>query len=219
MKIAIIDYQLSNLFSIKHVCDHLSLEAIITSNKDEILNSDAAILPGVGSYHIAMNNLEELDLIIPIKDFINSGKPFMGVCLGMQLLFTQSLEFNNSKGLDIISGKVIRFNDVDENQEVVKIPHVGWNQINKPKNQIDQWKHSPLSGIYDNENMYFVHSYYVVPKNDDIILSTTNYGGIRFCSSLLFKNIFATQYHPEKSSKIGIQIYKSWASKTLMEKK
>jgi glutamine amidotransferase len=213
MQIAIIDYQLSNLFSIKHVCDYLSLESIITSKKEDILNADAAILPGVGAFHIAMNNLEELELIIPIKKFINSGKPFMGVCLGMQLLFRESLEFNNSKGLDIIPGRVIKFDNVNENYETLKIPHVGWNQITKPKHQKSKWKHSPLSGIQNNENMYFVHSYFVVPENDDVVLTTTNYGGTRFCSSILFENVFATQFHPEKSSEIGIQIYKRWVLK------
>lgn len=206
MKVAIIDYQLSNLFSVKHAFDYLKVDSEITSDKSVISTSDAAILPGVGAFGDAMNNLKRFDLIDTIKEFIASNKPFMGVCLGMQLLFSESEEFGNHQGLNITEGKVIKFASKDQE---IKVPQIGWNQILK----LDKtWDNSPLKNIKNGEFMYFVHSYYVVPQDRSIILSETTYEGIRYCSSLLKDNIFAAQFHPEKSGPAGIKIYRDWIS-------
>lgn len=206
MKVAIIDYQLSNLFSVKHAFDYLKVDSEITSDKSVISTSDAAILPGVGAFGDAMNNLKKFDLIDTIKEFIASNKPFMGVCLGMQLLFSESEEFGNHQGLNITEGKVIKFASKDQE---IKVPQIGWNQILKTSKT---WDNSPLKNIKNGEFMYFVHSYYVVPQDRSIILSETTYEGIRYCSILLKDNIFAAQFHPEKSGPAGIKIYRDWIS-------
>lgn len=204
MKVAIIDYQLSNLFSVKHAFDYLQVDSVITSDKSVIAECDMAILPGVGAFGDAMSNLKKLDLIDGVKDFISTGKPFMGVCLGLQLLFSESEEFGIHQGLDIIKGRVVKFVGKDKK---IKVPQIGWNQIFSAKNS---WSNSPLKNIEKGEFMYFVHSYYVVPRDDSVTLTETTYEDIKYCSSLFKNNIFATQFHPEKSGKEGIKIYLDW---------
>lgn len=207
INVAIIDYQMSNIFSVKHACNHVGLNSRITHNIHEIIKADAAILPGVGAFPKAMNNIKKLRLVNTIKKFIYSGRPFMGICLGLQLLFTESEEFGKHKGLDIIKGKVMKFN---KKGKKIKVPQIGWNKIYYP-NKNNKWSKSPLKSIKNNEFMYFVHSYYVDPENKKNILSHTNYSGIIYCSSILKKNVFATQFHPEKSGIQGIKIYQNWA--------
>lgn len=204
MKIAIIDYQLSNLFSVKHAFDYLKVNSEITSDTSAIAKSDVAILPGVGAFGDAMKNLQDLGLVEQIRDFILSNRPFMGVCLGMQLLFSESEEFGIHKGLDIIKGKVKRFSS---QKKIIKIPQIGWNQILKNGKN---WDNSPLKEIRDKEFMYFIHSYYVVAEDSSVVLSETVYEDFKYCSSLLKDNVFATQFHPEKSGQEGIKIYKDW---------
>ncbi len=211
-KVVIIDYGMGNLFSVRHACEQAGLRAIITGQKSELLNADAAILPGVGAFGDAMGNLQGMDLVSPIKDFTASGKPFLGICLGMQLLMTESEEFGCHKGLGVIGGSVVRFSILNKKNSRTKIPQVGWNQIYMPSN-LDEtsWDISPLKGLRNKEFMYFVHSYYVKPDLSETILSLTCYGDIEYCSSIKCKNIFASQFHPEKSAEKGIQIYKNWA--------
>jgi glutamine amidotransferase len=205
-KIVVIDYQMSNLYSVKNACRYNGIDVMITSDKNEVISADAVILPGVGAFSDAVSNLKKLDLICPIKDFVDSGKPFMGICLGMQLLFSESEEFGRSEGLALIPGKVVRF-DVSGN---IKVPHVGWSPINSPKSSARKWEDSPLKDVQENEYMYFVHSFYAVPENNKDILSVTSYGNNEFCSSVLRGNVFATQFHPEKSANEGLKIYSKW---------
>jgi glutamine amidotransferase len=206
-KVAIIDYQLGNMFSVKQACHHLGYEASITTDKDELLNADYAILPGVGAFGDAMENLKSLDLIEPIKDFVAAGKPFMGVCLGLQLLFTESEEFGNNKGLNLIEGVVTKFPEFDPSKSRVKVPQIEWNQIYTAQHP---WQDSPLRDCKSGDYMYFVHSFYVKPNSNQYNLSETQYGGIKYCSSIKKENLFACQFHPEKSGGHGIQIYKNW---------
>jgi len=206
-KVVIIDYQLGNLFSVKQACDTIGINAEISFNKEDILNADALILPGVGAFIEAMINLRKFGLDVAIQEKVNSGTPIFGICLGLQLLFTESEEFGAGKGLDIISGVIKRFPEKVEEKNI-KVPHIAWNTIYKLQ---QDWDHSALSEIEENYFMYFIHSYYVKPTNDSCILTNTNYDGIEFCSSVLKNNIFATQFHPEKSASKGISIYKNWA--------
>ena len=206
-KVVIIDYQLGNLFSVKQACDTIGINAEISFNKEDILNADALILPGVGAFIEAMINLRKFGLDVAIQEKVNSGTPIFGICLGLQLLFTESEEFGAGKGLDIISGVIKRFPEKVEEKNI-KVPHIAWNTIYKLQ---QDWDHSALSEIEENDFMYFIHSYYVKPTNDSCILTNTNYDGIEFCSSVLKNNIFATQFHPEKSASKGISIYKNWA--------
>ena len=206
-KVVIIDYKLGNLFSVKQACDAVGMNAELSSDKNEILSADALILPGVGAFIEAMNNLHNLDLIEAIKSKVKSGTPIFGICLGLQLLFTKSEEFGSGNGLDLIPGIIKKF-PAKLNDRVIKIPHITWNQVYKLNHP---WEKTPLVELKQNEFVYFIHSYFVQPDNDDLILTKTNYDGIEFCSSVIRANIFATQFHPEKSADKGISIYKNWA--------
>ena len=206
-KVAIIDYQLGNMFSVKQACEFLGYEASITSSSKELEQADYAILPGVGAFGDAMKNMERLDLVEPIRDFIAAGKPFMGVCLGLQLLFTESEEFGSYKGLNVVDGMVKKFPPQATDGQQLKVPQIEWNQIYESKNG---WKKSPLQQCTNGDYMYFVHSYYVEPADEKLVLSETVYGGLRYCSSIIKDNIFACQFHPEKSGQHGVDIYKTW---------
>lgn len=212
-RVAIIDYGMGNLFSIKQACGHAGLNAIVTSKEEELLSADAAILPGVGAFGDAVSSLKKLDLINPILDFVKNNKPIMGICLGMQLLFAESEEFGRHMGLNIIRGKVIRFTVKDDDSGRNKVPQVGWNRIRRPQAADEpNWSNTPLQGIRDGEFMYFVHSYYCELEDKKIALSITEYNNIRYASSILCKNIFACQFHPEKSASEGLRIYRNWTS-------
>lgn len=212
-KVVIIDYKLGNLFSVQQACLNIGLDVKISSKKEDIISADALILPGVGAFADAMDNLTKSDLVSPIKDFIASGKPFMGICLGLQLLFSESEEFGASKGLGIIPGTVKKFKVLDGAERKIRVPHIGWNSLIKAEE--NTWSSSPLSGIRDGEYMYFVHSYFVSPESNDIVVSRTVYEGVDYCSSIQKKNIFAAQFHPEKSAFQGLKIYWNWANEFL----
>jgi len=209
-KVVIIDYQLSNLFSVKHACARVGLETEITSDPDCLLSADGAILPGVGAFKDAMDNLHKYDLVSAITKFVNSGKPFMGVCLGMQLLFNESEEFGKHKGLSLIEGSVKKFPKYIKGH-AMKIPQIGWNKIYPGNIQNNDWLDSYLKDIKPDRFMYFVHSYYVLPKDKKNILALTNYEGFEYTSAIRKNNIFAVQFHPEKSSEEGISIYKNFS--------
>ena len=206
-KVTIIDYQLGNLFSVKQACDNIGIQATISSVSKDIEEADAIILPGVGAFIEAMNNLDKLDLVNPIKDYVGAGKPIFGICLGLQLLFSESEEFGSSKGLDIIPGLIRKFQTV-KNGKKIKVPQIAWNQVYGEKKSL---ANSPLKDLSEREFMYFIHSYYVEPSSESWVLTKTNYEGIEYCSSINKNNIFATQFHPEKSSEKGLSIYKNWA--------
>lgn len=212
--VAIIDYGMGNLFSVKQACEHAGLSVVVTGNGSEISGSAAAILPGVGAFGDAMSALRSLDLVDPILNFIKSGKPFMGICLGMQLLFSEGREFGRHEGLNVVPGTVVKFTTVGVNGKASKVPQVGWNMIykNPSDNSDGLWEGTPLAGQKNGEFMYFVHSYYCEPADADIALSFTNYAGIEYCSSILYRNVFACQFHPEKSASKGLDIYRNWAS-------
>jgi glutamine amidotransferase len=206
-KVVIIDYQLGNLFSVKQACDTVGMNAKISFEKEDILNADALILPGVGAFIEAMDNLKKLELDVAIKQKVNNGTPIFGICLGQQLLFTESEEFGAGNGLDLISGVIKRFPENFEDRKII-VPHIAWNTIYK---SLQNWESTALNELANNDFMYFIHSYYVKPDDESCVLTLTNYDSIEFCSSINSKNIFATQFHPEKSAEKGISIYKNWA--------
>ena len=214
MKVAIIDYNMGNLFSVKRALAFIGIESIITNNRKEILGSDAAILPGVGAFGEAMKNLKQNNLDLSILDFIDSGKPFMGICLGMQLLLTQSYEFGKYKGLDVIKGSVVRFENKTKKGIKAKVPHVSWNQINQITGRNKLWNDSLLNDTSDGTYMYFVHSYYAELEQDDNLLSTSCYDECRYCSGVKKENVEAFQFHPEKSGKEGLKILKKFKERT-----
>ncbi|MGM0501559.1 MAG: imidazole glycerol phosphate synthase subunit HisH [Bacillota bacterium] len=201
--IAIIDYGMGNLKNVKKGFEKVGYEAQITDKPQDILESDGVVLPGVGAFKDAMDNLAAADLIDVIYDVIEQQKPFLGICLGLQLLFTESEEFGLTAGLDIIPGKVIKFPD-DLN---LKVPQIGWNQLNIEKDT------KLYQGIAQQTYQYFVHSYYVVPEEKEVIATTTDYG-IEFVSSIVKDNIYAVQFHPEKSSQEGLKILNNFGKLT-----
>lgn len=210
-RVAIVDYQMGNLFSVEHACAAVGLLPVVTSDPETILSSAGAILPGVGAFGEAMENIARLGLAEPLKRFIGSGRPFMGICLGLQLLFTESEEFGSHRGLDVIPGSVRRFSNRGPAGEAVRVPQIGWNQIRPREGGSQSWQEGPLRGVAEGEYMYFVHSYYVKPEQAADVLSVTRYGGIDYCSGIQRGNIFATQFHPEKSAHEGLNIYRNWA--------
>lgn len=207
-RVVIIDYALGNMFSVQQAFAHLGVEARLSDNKEDIEQADALILPGVGAFGEAMNNLHSKEMVGPILSSIEKGKPFLGICLGLQLLFETSEEFGSTKGLSIIPGTIKKFNFPSEK---IKVPQMEWNNINEPAK--GKWKDTVLRNISNGEFMYFVHSYYAIPFEQDHVLSETTYGGLKYCSAIHKNNVTATQFHPEKSAKEGIKIYKNWIEK------
>ncbi|MBT3923807.1 MAG: imidazole glycerol phosphate synthase subunit HisH [Nitrospina sp.] len=202
--IAIIDYGMGNLRSVQKGFEAVGAEAIVTSDSKKILSARSVVLPGVGAFKACMDNLEKFDLIDTVKQSVQSGKPFLGICLGLQLLFSQAEEFGSVSGLDILKGKVVGFKDVPNSGDPLKIPHMGWNNVEvKPS-------HPLFDSVPNQSYFYFVHSYYVVPEDKAAVATTTNYG-IDFVSGIHHENIHAFQFHPEKSQQIGLTVLKNFS--------
>lgn len=196
--IAIVDYGMGNLRSVEKGFLKAGVDARVVSDAASIDKAKGIVLPGVGAFRDCMRNLTHADLTEPIVRSIEKGKPFLGICLGLQVLFSESEEFGVCKGLDLFSGKVVRFP-----QSELKVPHMGWNSLNIVR------RPPIFDGIPDGGYFYFVHSYYVVPRDRDIVATTTDYGG-EFVSMVWKDNIFATQFHPEKSQEMGLRILKGF---------
>ena len=206
--IAVIDYGMGNLRSVQKSLEFVGAKVIVTHDPDLILNANSVVLPGVGAFKDCMANLKKLKLVDPIRKFIDGGKPFLGICLGLQVLFEESEEYGPVAGLGILPGKVVKFpggSSETKNGRPIKIPHMGWNQIKVKKNV-------PLfGGVGDAPYFYFVHSYYVVPEDQNMIATVTNYG-IEFVSGIQHKNIYAFQFHPEKSQTLGLSILERFSN-------
>ncbi|MCP5007636.1 MAG: imidazole glycerol phosphate synthase subunit HisH [Planctomycetes bacterium] len=215
--ISIVDYGMGNLRSVEKAFERVGYESVITNKPEIIDKSDKVVLPGVGAFKDACDGLRGIHLDGPIRSHIAKGKPFLGICLGLQLLFTKSTEGGEHRGLGIIDGEVVRFESSrtdyyavledgapGRTSDKLKIPHMGWNGIHIKK------KVPILKGVPDKAYMYFVHSYYVVPVRPDIIATDTGYGE-RFVSMISIENVFAMQFHPEKSQSFGLQILKNFA--------
>lgn len=202
MKLVIVDYQLGNLFSVKQACHKLGYSAELISDPGLLSQADAAILPGVGAFAAAMGSLQQSGMDDALKAFVASGKPFFGVCLGMQLLFSGSEEFDQMQGLDLIQGRIRRIPSDGR-----RVPQIGWNKI-RPSSQ--DWMSSPLRDVPVDSFMYFVHSYYCDAQEMGVELCRTDYDGFEYCSAVRKDNVFATQFHPEKSGPAGLSIYENW---------
>ena len=193
--IAIIDYGMGNLRSVQKGLERVGFDALVTRDVGQIQSARGVVLPGVGAFSACMENLGKLGLIEPIREIVRRQKPFLGICLGFQLLFSESEEFGNQKGLDLFPGKVVGFHANGE----LKVPHMGWNRITKEQD-------TPfLEGISTGDYVYFVHSFYVAPQDPTIVASTTDYGQ-SFVSSIATDSLFACQFHPEKSQELGLRI-------------
>lgn len=191
--IAIVDYGAGNLSSVAKAVARMGCTPRITSQPEEVLSAEAVILPGVGAAGDALSRLEALSLVSPLRQLIRQGHPFLGICLGLQVLFTFSEESGGQKCLDLIPGVVRRL------PQGIKVPHMGWNQVWQRE------KHALFSGIPDGAYFYFVHSYYGEPEDGSLIAGETDYG-VSFGSILLRDNLMATQFHPEKSGETGLRL-------------
>ncbi len=198
-RIVIVDYGMGNLRNVQKAFEKIGCEAILTRNKNEIGRASAIVLPGVGAFKDCMENLEKYGLVEILLRSVEKGKPYLGICLGLQILFSESEEFGSHKGLDLIKGKVVRFVPDAEH----KVPHMGWNTIEKEKEV------PVLRGIESGDFFYFVHSYYVTPDETQWVSSVTTYGK-PFVSSIWKENLFATQFHPEKSQQKGLRILENF---------
>jgi len=203
-RIAIIDYDAGNLTSVARAVTHIGFECIVTNDINVIEKSERIIFPGVGAAGSAMESIKRLGIDIAIKEAFSSGKPVLGICVGTQIIMEYSEE-NATQCLGIIGGKVLsfRFDEIRRNDTGLKIPHMGWNRIKLQK------KHFVLSDLKEDDEFYFVHGYYPVPDDPDHLIGTTEYG-ISFASVLGYKNIIATQFHPEKSGRPGLSILKNF---------
>jgi glutamine amidotransferase len=212
-RVAIIDYDAGNLFSVRHACAQVGLDPIVTSDPAALAGCAAAILPGVGAFGAAMGNLARLGLDRAIPDFIATGRPFLGICLGLQLLFSRSDEFGSHAGLGIIPGQVVRFPNTDTAGARLLVPQIGWNQLRPPEGQTsgEAWSDTPLAGTATGTYFYFVHSFCVVPDRAADALCTAEYGGHAYCAGIRRGNLLALQFHPEKSAHAGLRIYRQWA--------
>lgn len=203
--IAIVDYGLGNLRSVQKALEKVGHQATITGDPATVAAAQRVILPGVGASADALFAVRAQGLEAPLKEFIDSGRPFLGICLGLQMLFEWSYENGEHRGLGVLPGKVVRFGASHESwPPELKVPHMGWNQL--------QFVNKPLifAGIEEGAYFYFVHSYHVVTDDRSIVATETDYGGA-FCSSVWRDNLFATQFHPEKSQEAGLRVLKNFA--------
>ena len=198
--IAIIDYGMGNLRSVQKGFEKVGHQAVVTSDPARVAAAEKVVLPGVGAFEDAIAELRRLGLVKPVLDAIDSGKPFLGICLGLQLLFDVGYENGRHAGLGVLRGEVVRF----QLPKGYTVPHMGWNQlaIRRPA--------PVLRGLDEGTYAYFVHSYYVVPADRNVIATETDYGG-PFCSMIWRDNVFATQFHPEKSQSDGLKILRNFA--------
>ena len=205
--INIIDYEMGNLRSVEKAFEKLGFAARVSADPKDIASADKVVLPGVGAFRDCINNLREGGFVEPLLAHVEAGKPLLGICVGMQMLFDESEEFGRHQGLGLIPGKVVRFpSGMKEGGERLKVPHMGWNNISLKKQ-------SPIfAGIGADSYVYFVHSYYCAAENIEDVAASCTYGDIDFCASLWRDNIMATQFHPEKSQDIGLQIFKNFGA-------
>ena len=201
--IAIVDYGMGNLRSVSKAFQSQGFDVVVTRDPKDILKAAGIVLPGQGAFRDCMKNLKEYELIEPIKNYMDSGKPFLGICMGLQVLFEESDEYSGVPGFGILKGKVVKFPDFK--QQRLKVPHMGWNEINIKKDV------PILEGIPDKSWFYFVHSYYPEPDDDSVSVIKVNYG-IEFTAAVQKDNIFACQFHPEKSSDLGLKMIRNFSA-------
>jgi imidazole glycerol-phosphate synthase subunit HisH len=200
-KIVIVDYGMANLRSVQKAFEKVGHAAEISGDPQRVREADKVVLPGVGAFRDAIARLHEAGLAGPIREHLRAGKPFFGICLGMQLLFTKSYEDGEYQGLDVFPGEVVRFDDV----KGLKVPHMGWNELKVRRPA------PPLEGFPPGGSVYFVHSYYARPRDPNLVAATADYPG-PFAAAVWHENVFATQFHPEKSQAVGLEMLRRFAA-------
>ena len=203
-RVAIIDYGSGNLFSVVQALNKIGVEAILAKRRDQIDNSNALILPGVGAFHSALKRLNKNDLAAGIIDNAKGGKPLLGICLGMQLLFDSSKEFGYHNGLGLLRGEVTRFKNLEEG---TRVPQTQWNRV-----LVNGLRTTLFQGIDNDPFMYFVHSYYVNNKHNEAVIVNAEYGGLHYCCAIEFEDIYGVQFHPERSASDGLRLLKNFCN-------
>lgn len=214
--VAIVDYALGNIESVRLAFAHVGVGAVVSADPEELADARALVLPGVGAFGDAMAALEERGLVRVLFDFVASGRPLVGICLGMQILLGRGEEFGAHEGLGLVPGAVRRFpspklGDNARHGRGAKVPQVGWNRVEAPTNRGDAWQGTLLEGVEAGAYMYFMHSFYVDPESRDVVLGESEYAGVRFCSALQRANVTGFQFHPERSGEAGLSIYRNFA--------
>jgi glutamine amidotransferase len=207
VEVVIVDYDSGNLRSVEKAIESLGAPVIVTRDRERVRDARALVLPGQGAFCDCIGKLESFGLAHIVRDKIVEGVPFLGICVGYQLLFEESEEFGCHSGFGILKGRVIRFpHDMEEAGQRLKVPHMGWNQLRKRKDT------DVLSDVADGAYVYFVHSYYPVPEDPSVVATTTQYG-LEFASSVAVGNLYASQFHPEKSQKVGLALLRGFLRK------
>lgn len=211
--VSIVDYGINNLKSVSKAFERIGKTYKIVDKPKDVLSAKCLILPGIGAFEDGMNGLRQRGFIEPIRKMVEENVPLLGICLGMQMLFTESEEFGLHKGLDLISGRVVSFRHPNEvNVNGYRVPHMGWNELNKPKlsNNKSKWKNTLLENTKPKSNVYFVHSFYPLVNNPEEVVATAEYGNQEFCAVVKKNNITGTQFHPEKSGEVGLNMLKKF---------
>ncbi|MDA9897361.1 imidazole glycerol phosphate synthase subunit HisH [Alphaproteobacteria bacterium] len=210
-KVVIIDYGASNTLSVNRAFSYLGANVVVSNDAQNIASAERLVLPGVGAFPDSMNRLKADGLAEVVKHMVSSGKPIIGICLGMQMLFTKGLEFEVVEGLGLIDGDVVKISNKTICNKPLRVPNVGWRSLNKPNADI-KWEGTPLEMIDEGRHVYFVHSYKVAPSDPSNILAISDYGGQKIPSVIKKDNIFGCQFHPEKSGPVGLSILEQFLS-------
>lgn len=214
-KITVIDYGVGNLLSVTRGIEKCGAEVNLTNSASEISQAERLILPGVGAFKDGMNGLKEKCLIEPIESFVKKGRPFLGICLGMQMILDKSEEFGIYDGLGFISGSVIPIPRTSKDGYPHKIPHIGWNNL-EPCYKESDWQGTVLEKVKPGESVYFVHSFYAKPTKDEHVLAQCDYNGRSLSAVVFFENIYGCQFHPEKSGPVGLRILDSFCNSSMI---
>ncbi|HAT9776800.1 TPA: imidazole glycerol phosphate synthase subunit HisH [Legionella pneumophila subsp. pneumophila] len=203
--VSIVDYGVGNLLSVARAFQYFDASVNLVSTPEEIMSADRLILPGVGAFEDGMKGLTTLNFIEPIKQFARSGKPFLGICLGMQMMLSKSTEFGQHEGLGLIAGEVVSVPSHGVDGQLHKIPHIGWNEL-VSTSEGEDWCHTILKNIPLNSSVYFVHSFMAMPSNPKKRLADTLYDGQAISAVIKDENMYGCQFHPEKSGEVGLSI-------------
>ncbi|HAT8663044.1 imidazole glycerol phosphate synthase subunit HisH [Legionella pneumophila] len=203
--VSIVDYGVGNLLSVARAFQYFDASVNLVSTPEEIMSADRLVLPGVGAFEDGMKGLTTLNFIEPIKQFARSGKPFLGICLGMQMMLSRSTEFGQHEGLDLIAGEVVSVPSHGVDGQLHKIPHIGWNEL-VSTSEGEDWCHTILKNIPLSSSVYFVHSFMAMPSNPKKRLADTLYDGQAISAVIKDENMYGCQFHPEKSGEVGLSI-------------
>ena len=209
-RVAVVDYGLGNLFSVQRALERCALSVEVTSRAAEIRSADAVVLPGVGSFGYAMQTLRDLGLVAALRDYALAGRPVVGICLGLQLFFSRSFEFGEHEGLGLIEGEV---RALQPGMPGFKVPHVGWSRILPAGAGVRPWSDSLLENVPAGAYMYFVHSFHAVPSDPSVVLAHARHGLQTYCAAIQQGNVFACQFHPERSGEAGLNLYRALADR------